>query len=202
MLLASLSDCLPAAVMAGCMAMTEVRHPTVNASFVPSKVFLSVPACYLQDGPTPLLHLRSNKTFTLVPDAHDTSTEEPASKLLSALADEGLLLAKVIERDGCHEVQVPCELMADLIAKVREIARNALTANELLQVLNALSDRRQKRIVAWLEANIQHIAQEGDAQRLMMQTKTNARQAGSLGNIFLNTDNLFCFVKYFVAINI
>ncbi|CAE6972441.1 unnamed protein product [Symbiodinium sp. CCMP2456] len=147
MLLASLSDCLPAAVMAGCMAMTE-------------------------DGPTPLLHLRSNKTFTLVQDAHDTSTEEPANKVLSALADEGLLLAKVIERDGCHEVQVPCELMADLIAKVREIARNALTADEILQVLNALSDRRQKRIVAWLEANIQHIAQEGDAQRLMMQTKT------------------------------
>lgn len=40
------------------------------------------------------------------------------------------------------------------------------------QALQALAHRRQKRIVAWLEANVEHVAGEGDAQRLVMVAKT------------------------------
>ncbi|CAK9059552.1 unnamed protein product [Durusdinium trenchii] len=143
MLLASLQECLATAVMAGCMAVTE-------------------------DGPVPLLHLRSNKTFL---DKGSEGDEPEMNSILAAVPDEGLQLALVQEQDGALDVEVSCEIMASLLSKLKA-AVNCSTATDWTPVLQALAQRRQKRIVAWLEANVEHVAGEGDAQRLLMVAKT------------------------------
>ncbi|CAJ1378104.1 unnamed protein product [Effrenium voratum] len=144
MLLSGLSECMGPAVAAGCMALTE-------------------------DGATPLLHLRSNKTF-VTPDASMDAEPEFVSSVLSTLPDEGLLLSIVVEENGSWDIRVTREIMADLESKVNAV--RSCSADELSRALHALAARRQQRIVAWLESNLEHIANEGDAQRLMMQTKT------------------------------
>ena len=124
-----------------------------------------------------MLHFRSNKKFVWVPD----STEADGSglhDLLSKLPDEGLLLAEIKETNGYMQVEVPCQLMRDLLDKIQSAGGSSLPVEETSQVLTALAERRQGRIIAWMQENLQHIATEGDAQRLMMQTKTVLARRG------------------------
>eukprot|EP00438_Fugacium_kawagutii_P020946 Skav211837 [mRNA] locus=scaffold305:669633:690103:- [translate_table: standard] len=116
------------------------------------------------DGPTPLLHLRSNKTFV---EKCVESDEPEMGAILSALPDEGLQLAIVQDKDGILDVEVTGEIMNGLLSKLKDAGAN-FTADHASQALQALAHRRQKRIVAWLEANVEHVAGEGDAQRLVM----------------------------------
>ena len=108
----------------------------------------------------------------------DSNKEQRIDQVLSALPDEGLLLALVSEQDGTFDVQVTCEIMTGLLGKIKAELECSLSPEEMSDILRRLAERRQVRIVSWLEENLQHIAREGDAQRLMTQTKTMlARQA-------------------------
>lgn len=77
----------------------------------------------MQDGPIPLLHLRTNETFFdkgNEGDQSDMGSDE--SRILSILPDEGLKLAIVHDQDGVLEVDVPSDIMAGLLSKLKEVA--------------------------------------------------------------------------------
>lgn len=83
----------------------------------------------LQDGPVPLLHLRSNKTFL---DKGSEGDEPEMNSILAAVPDEGLQLALVQEQDGALDVEVSCEIMASLLSKLKA-AVNCSTATVACQ---------------------------------------------------------------------
>lgn len=82
------------------------------------------------------------------------------------------------------QVEVPCQLMRDLLDKIRSACGSDLPVEETSQVLTALAQRREGRIIVWMQENLQHIATEGDAQRLMMQTKTVLARWGQVHRVW------------------
>lgn len=80
---------------------------------------------FAQDGPTPLLHLRSNKTFV---ENGAESDESEMAAILSALPDEGLQLAIVRDKDGILDVEVTCEIMNGLLSKLKHAGANFTAA--------------------------------------------------------------------------